>query len=62
MSAVAIGLPPDSSAQTIIETTNLYSHQALAVGLGLPRDASEQVIRDAQDRSDGVAKNMCTDK
>jgi hypothetical protein len=63
ISAVRIGLPPDSTAQTISETTDLYSHQAWAVTLGLPRDASEQAIKEAQERSDGdVAKNMCVDK
>jgi hypothetical protein len=60
ISALEIGLPADSSAQTVQDTSALYYHQSLAVTLGLPKDASEQQIKDAQDRSDGdLPKQMC---
>ncbi len=61
--AIGIGLPPDSSAQTVQETKDLYAHQGMAVSLGLNRDASPQAVQDAQERSDGeLAKQMCVDK
>lgn len=63
ISALEIGLPADSTKQTVDETSALYFHQSQAVSLGLSKDASDQAIKDAQDRSEGDLPNqMCQDQ
>jgi hypothetical protein len=63
ISALEIGLPADSSAQQVQETSDLYHHQSMAVSLGLSKDASDQAVKDAQERSNGeLAQQMCLDQ
>jgi len=59
VSAIEIGLRPDSSAQEVEALQAKYHQQFLAVAAGLPRDASPSAIEDAQKRSDDVPANMC---
>jgi hypothetical protein len=59
VSAIEIGLPPNSSAQDVEALQAKYHQQFLAVASGLSRDASPSAIEDAQKRSDDVPANMC---
>ncbi len=62
VSAINIGLPPNSSAQEVEALQAKYAQQFLAVSAGLSRDATPAAIEDAQRRSDDVPTNLCEAK